>query len=282
MKLKILVVLVAATLAWIIGQAGARLKGRAGLGSQPDTAAEYAATATAGGDELRQTFKLAPGARVQVRGINGPVRIEANDSDSAEVYVKREARDRSDLELHKVIIENTPDEGFVLRGEKIDGPEWWKFWEGEVRMEVTLKIPRRSELAAKGVNGDLTVGQFDGAVRVSGVNGRVEIGRSTGKTEISGVNGGVMLGVAKLAGDGLTVKGINGGVEIRVADSLNADLEVRGLNGGIEASLPNVVVEERGHSSMSARIGSGGPVITVRGVNGGLRLEPAPPAGGDR
>lgn len=285
MKLKIIVVLIAASLAWLVGRGGVGVNSRAELGSPANASAEQTADAqaAAGRDEVRQTFKLAPGARVQVRGINGPVNIEAVDSDTAEVHVTRETRDRSELERQKVIIENTADEGLVVRGEKIDGPQWWKFWSGaEVRTEVNMKVPRRAQLATKGVNGNVTVGQFDGAVRVSGVNGHVEIGRSTGTAEISGVNGGVTLGVAQLAGDGLTVKGVNGGVKILVGQSINADLEVRGLNGSIDVGLPNVVEEERGRSSLRARIGSGGPMITVKGVNGGLRIEPAPPLGGDR
>jgi len=285
MKVKIIVVLIAASLAWLVGRGGGRVNSRAELGSHGgSTPAEQAAAAAAGSDEMRQTFKLlAPGAPVEVRGINGPVRIEAVDSDTAEVHIKREARDRSDFERHKIIIENTPDEGLVVRTEKIDGPEWWKFWSGgEVRTEVNMKVPRRAQVEAKGINGALSLGEFDGAVRVSGVNGRVDIGRSTGTAEISGVNGGVTLGVARLAGKGLTVKGVNGGVKIRVADNLNADLQVKGLNGQIDVSLPNVTEQERSRTSLRARIGSGGPAITVRGVNGGLRLEPASPATGDR
>ncbi|HYP53334.1 MAG TPA: hypothetical protein VEQ42_07325 [Pyrinomonadaceae bacterium] len=286
MKLKIFVVLVAAALAWMVGRGGVRVSTRAEHGATPANAREALAAAADDGegrDEIRQTYKLAAGARVEVRGINGPVRVEAVDSDSAEVHVVRRARDRADLERHKIIIENTPDEGLVVRGEKIDGPEWWKLWSGgEVRTEVTMKVPRRAEVKAKGINGSVSLGEFDGAVRVSGVNGRVEIGRSVGTAEVSGVNGGVTLGVARLTGDGLTVKGVNGGVKIRVADNLNADLEVKGMNGSIDVNVPNVKEEERGRSSLRARIGSGGPMITVKGVNGGLRLEPATSAGGDR
>ncbi|HYO64117.1 MAG TPA: hypothetical protein VER08_10840 [Pyrinomonadaceae bacterium] len=286
MKLKIFVVLVAAALAWVVGRGGVRVNTRAEHGSTPTNTREAlaaAADAAAGTDEMRQTYKLASGARVEVRGINGPVRVEAVDSDSAEVHVVRNARDRADLERQKVIVEQTA-EGLVVRGEKNEGDDWWKFWSGgEVRIEVNMKVPRRAEVRAKGVNGSVSLGEFDGAVRVSGVNGRVEIGRSVGTAEISGVNGGVTLGVARLAGDGLTVKGVNGGVKLRLDDSLNADLEVKGLNGNIDVNMPNVTEEERGRSSLRARIGTGGPTITVKGINGGLRVEPASAkTGGDR
>ncbi|HEV2765061.1 MAG TPA: hypothetical protein VGV38_18915 [Pyrinomonadaceae bacterium] len=280
MKLKIVVVLIAITLAWLVGRGAIQVNKvvkvhGASAHAEGAQASSPAGVAQEGRDEIRETFKLARGARVEVRGINGPVSLVAVDSDTAEVHVTRVARDRADLERQKVTVEQTA-EGLVVRGHKSEDDHWWKFWKGgEVKTEVSLRVPRASEVAAKGVNGAVSIGEFEGAVRVSGVNGRVEIGRSVGTAEVSGVNGGVTLGISRLSSDGVSVKGVNGGVTIRAAGDLNADLEVKGLNGSVTLDVPNAVEQERRRNSLRARIGSGGPSISVKGINGGVRIEPA-------
>src|SRR5918911_1243371 len=48
-------------------------------------------------DEFNQTYTLAAGARVEVRGINGTVEIETASGATAEVHIVRSARNREDL-----------------------------------------------------------------------------------------------------------------------------------------------------------------------------------------
>ena len=47
-------------------------------------------------DEINQTYKLAPGARVEVSSIRGPVVIVNGDSATAEVQIIRSARKRAE------------------------------------------------------------------------------------------------------------------------------------------------------------------------------------------
>src|SRR5215207_4688977 len=56
-------------------------------------------------DEIRQTYELAPGARVEVGGINGPVKIETADVKTAEVYIERTASSQEALNRRKINIE---------------------------------------------------------------------------------------------------------------------------------------------------------------------------------
>ena len=42
-------------------------------------------------EEIRQTYELSPGARVELIGLNGPVKIETSDTKTAEVYIERTA-----------------------------------------------------------------------------------------------------------------------------------------------------------------------------------------------
>lgn len=227
-------------------------------------------------EETRQTVRLDAGARVEVRGINGSVEIATADTDTADVHIVRTADDADDLEYNKVTIDASSS-SLVVRGENSGGRgllRWLWGGGGHVKQEVTLTLPRRVELAAKGINGPVHVGEVEGSVEVSGVNGRVEVAQSTGHSEIRGVNGNVKFGVAQLGAQGMEIKGVNGNVEVRLKDLVNADIDVKGNNGNLTLNVPNITSQEKqSPGQMRARLGSGGSPIDIKGVNGNIRFE---------
>jgi hypothetical protein len=224
-------------------------------------------------DEFRQSYTLAPGAQVRISGMNGSVDVQTSAGSAAEVYVLRTARNRSDLDYHKVIVEQTAT-GLVVRGEN-DHDNGWRGERHDVRQRVTLKIPRSVEFTASGINGRATVGEIEGAVHLSGINGRVEVAQARGYTDINGVNGSVTMTITGLTERGIRVSGVNGHVELHFAEAVNADLSVSGVNGSVNADLPGVTVQGRiSRSNFNAKIGAGGAPINVSGVNGSVRLAP--------
>lgn len=232
-----------------------------------------------GRDELHETFELGPGARVEVRAINGPVRVETSDAATAEVHVVRTSATASALEHQRVFVEKTTS-GFVVRGEGGGRGLWRRLFGrgGQVRQEVTLKVPRRTSLEASGINGRLEVGELQGHARVSGVNGRVEIAQPAADAEIHGVNGQVFLALARVGERGVSLGGVNGEVEFRLKGGVNADVEITGQNGGVTLNVPNLTSQERPHRSrLNARLGSGGPVIRITGLNGHARFQTIAP-----
>lgn len=224
-------------------------------------------------DEFRQSYTLAPGAQVRVSGMNGSVDVETSTSGTAEVYVLRTARNRSDLDYHKVIVEQTAS-GLVVRGEN-EREHGWNGENHQVRQRVTMKIPRNVDFTASGINGRATVGEIDGPVSLSGINGHVDVAQARGYVNISGVNGAVTMTITQLTERGIHVSGINGRVELRFDGALNADLSVNGVNGSVNADVPNVSVQGRiSRQSFNAKIGAGGAPINVNGVNGSVHLVP--------
>jgi hypothetical protein len=218
-------------------------------------------------DEINQTYELSPGARVEVRGINGTVDIETTNSSTAEVHVVRSARSREDLNYRKIIVEHTAN-SLVIRPEKEN-----ERGDRAVRQRVTLRVPRQVDLNVSGVNGRTNVGEIDGPVRLSGINGAVEVGQAVGYSDISGINGRVRINIARLSERGINVSGINGGVELRFSEDLNADLDVSGINGSVNTDVANVtVIGKFNRQNFRAKIGAGGTPITVKGVNGAVKL----------
>ena len=69
--------------------------------------------------EIRQTYELAPGARVELSGLNGAVKIETSDTKTAEIYIERTASTQEAMDRRKVTIEADAN-SLRIRGEKAD------------------------------------------------------------------------------------------------------------------------------------------------------------------
>jgi len=231
--------------------------------------------AAAGQDETRQTFRLEPGARVEVSRINGSVEVTTSETDTAEVRVIRTADSAEDLEYGKVVVEGS-ESYLSVNGSQGGARGFWRWLQGggRVRQQVTLLLPRRVEFAASRVNGQVRAGEVEGSVEVSHVNGRVEVAQAAGRFEVSHVNGGVKLAVSRPGEQGLDVEHVNGNVEVRLKELVNADIDVERQNGGLSLNVPNVTLQERyNRSNARVRLGSGGSPFQISHVNGNVRFE---------
>jgi len=221
-------------------------------------------------EEIRKSFDLVPGTRVEVSGINGWVKIETSDRKTADVYIERLGDSQEALGRRKIIIENTAG-GLTIRGEKGDGGLLSRMFGSNPTEHVTLQLPRQISLVANGVNGSVTSAAIDGSLEVNGVNGKVDIAQASGSAAINGVNGNVSVGLLKI-GKGVDISGINGNIELLLGADVNATLEAHGMNGHVTSELPNVIVDKSSHGSYSAQIGSGGSSISASGINGNIHL----------
>lgn len=222
-------------------------------------------------EEIRKNYQLTAGARVEVAGINGWVKIETADVKTADVLIERTGTSQEVLSRRKVTIEATAN-SLKIQGEKGDGNFLSRLFGQAPQEYVTLRLPRDISLAANGVNGSVVVGEIAGAVEIHGVNGKVEIAQAAGGTELAGINGNVSAGIKQLDSHGIDISGINGNIELKLDPNLNANLEAHGMNGKVTSDLPNVVVDKEKHGRYAAQIGSGGNSISASGINGNIRL----------
>ena len=222
-------------------------------------------------EEIRKSFELAAGARVEVSGINGWVKIETSERKTADVYIERTGESQEVLNRRKITIESTAG-GLTIRGEKGDAGLLSRMFGSSPTEHVTLRLPKQISLVTNGVNGSVTSEGIDGSLEVHGINGKVDIAEAANSAEISGINGNVSVGLAKIGKDGVDISGINGNIELQLSENVNADLETHGMNGQVSSELPNVVVDKTSHGSYSARIGNGGNSISASGINGNIRL----------
>lgn len=257
-------------------------------------------------DEINRTYQLAPGARVEVSNILGPVEIVNSDSATAEVQIIRTARSRADLEYHKIEVEQTAN-SLVVKG--TEEPEERRRKNIQVNHRVRLKLPRRIELAVNGVAGSFKIGDVDGQavvssitglanignvggklqvdsvtgnlevgnvgaeVRVDSIAGNVRLGQVNGSLEVSTVSGSLNATLASLSTQGIHVKSVSGSVEIAFKSDVNADFNAEHVIGQVYLEVPNVTRDSEAKlPNVRARIGTGGTPITISRVSGNIRL----------
>jgi hypothetical protein len=283
----------------------------ASLMAIPQMAAFFTRSARSAGDtlretdEIRQTFKLTPGTRVEISSIRGPVDIETSNSDTAEILITRSAENRTALQQDKIIIDNRPGR-LIIRGEVERTPG--SSSTPNVSHHAKLKLPRNINLTTNSIAGSVQLGDLDGQLEVSSVSGAVKAGAVNGSVQvssvsgsvtldkvaqkagfksisgdlkiaqandsldISGVSGAVSLGIAKLGTRGVQISSVSRQVELRFKNEINAQFSAKSVSRDISVDLPNVTVEDKSAAAMRARIGQGGPPISISGVSGGVRL----------
>lgn len=268
-------------------------------------------TARAGGDfqerdEINRTYQLSPGARVEVSSIRGPVEILNTDSATAEVQIIRTARNRADLEYHKIEVEQTAN-SLVVKGVQESGQR--RHENIQVNHHVILKVPRRIDLAVSSVSGSLKTGDVDGQMvvrsisgsvdiarvggelqlssvsgnfevgnvggdaRLTSISGNVRLGQVNGSLEVLSVSGGVNATLASLSTQGIQVKSVSGSIEIGFKSDVNADFNAESVSGQVYLDVPNVTRDnEVKYPNARARIGAGGTPIRIFSVSGNIRL----------
>ena len=209
-------------------------------------------------------------------GINGSVDVTTTDGTKAEIHILRLARNKEAFESRKTTIEFENNE-LTIEGNRKKNSGIWDMVTGndEMRVRVTLKLPRDISIETSGVNGRVNLGEIEGRVEAHSINGKITVAKASGSAEFSDVNGKIEATIAKLNKDGINVHSVNGNVDLKFLDDVNANIEGHGVNGRFNTDLPNVQVKEQKHSNYSAVVGSGGPTIEVNGTNGNIWLSSA-------
>ncbi len=218
--------------------------------------------------EIHRTFQLSPGAEVSIGGINGWLRIETTSGATADVIIRRRAHSDGDFENRPVNLElvgnrlvlEIRDQGRSRRA---------------VRDEVEMILPSSvSRLSIQGVNGRVQSGFVEGETKVSGVNGPVRLAQAAGRLEMSGINGSIEVELGEPREGGVRLHGINGSIRLLVPSGSNFEVEVSNKNGKVALNLPNAEIQENERGRFRARVGSGGALIEIEGINGRVDISP--------
>lgn len=227
-------------------------------------------------EEIRRKFELKPQSTFRVYAINGPVRVESVEGNTAELLVIRSANRQEDLQYNKIAIRNEPEESRLRVYREDDHKTIFSAFKKvpEGRQRVVVRLPRKSDFIGRGVNGGIDLETIEGSLDVSGVNGHLRVTSQTGPVEVSGQNGKIDIGFSHFTGSPIEMSGINGEITLRFAGEVNATVIGNGNNGKVSSDLPGFRVksDEKGPGHYEAEIGVGGAEVKFHGINGEIRL----------
>ncbi|NIM90734.1 MAG: DUF4097 family beta strand repeat protein [Candidatus Aminicenantes bacterium] len=237
-------------------------------------------------EEFHKTLPLKAEGSFSLKNVNGSITIRTWKEEKVEIRATKTTKhDPKKLKEVKIEIESVQDSIQV-------NTVYPKLRNIRVSVNYEVSVPEGVNLGKiKSVNGDVTLsGPFgsvkasstNGGVKLEGASGKITLSTTNGSLEASGVrglleagttNGSIFLGLDTLE-DELKAKTVNGGITLRLqSKKIDADLEARTVNGKIHFDFPvtfKTIMKSR--RSLEGQIGQGGVGISLRTVNGSIKI----------
>ncbi len=134
-------------------------------------------------------------------------------------------------------------------------------------------VPNGSNIKMDANNGSISVDNVRGQIRFHTSNGSVRLADVGGDVDGATTNGSVAVELAGSGwnGSGLHVETTNGSVKLDLPENFSAQIQASTVNGRVHSDFPVTVSGDIG-KSMSFQLGSGGPTIEARTVNGSVHI----------
>jgi hypothetical protein len=229
-------------------------------------------------DEWSRTYKLSPGARLELINVNGRIVAEPGAGDTVEVKAERTGKGASDAAAKDALarIEMREEVGDNRVRIEVRAPRFSGGAGHEIKW--TIKVPKGVAVDLRTVNGGVEMTGLDGDVRARSTNGGVK-GHALVATNVDAAvtNGGVEIELANsAAGGSIDLESVNGGVSLTLPGESKADITARCVNGGISINgLDLEIVGEQTRRKVEGKLNGGGARITLETTNGGVRISRA-------
>lgn len=214
--------------------------------------------------ELNQRFDLPRGATVIVRGIAGPVSVEAAAGDTADVRIVRTAATARELECYRTGVRREAGNLVIEHVQYSARPGCETI---RARQTVRLRLPRSANLSLSTIGGRVDIGERDGLVKLESIAGHVTVAGAR-NVEMSSLAQGLSLTFARQGPASVRVSSVVGRVELSFQPGANADVQLSSVQGRIESDWPIL----RNDGALTYRVGSGGPALSVSSILGAVTL----------
>lgn len=151
---------------------------------------------------------------------------------------------------------------------------------------VLVSVPQNTGLRLKTMNGEIVVEKVRGEIEVTSHNGEVRMSALEGSVVAHSLNGDVVVSMDRLEPKPMSFSTMNGNIDVTLPPDTKANLKLRNDHGEVYTdfemkleSVPSVESErEKGRyrvrfdRTMAGSINGGGPEISLRTVNGQIRI----------
>lgn len=232
--------------------------------------------------DFRFQKALTAPTKVEVRDQNGAIHVEPATGDTLEIVAVKSGR-REDFA--RVTVVTREEAGTIVvcaiwPGQDPSTCRSGAFPSGRnendvrVRVDFRVRVPAKvSTVAAHTMNGEIEANSPAGGVELHTMNGKIDV-TAKGPITAETMNGGVTARAEPGNPVNLTTK--NGKVEVQLAPSANADVQASTTNGRVTSELCDVPSPSipRLHE-VKLRLGAGGTPISLRTLNGDVRVRRA-------
>jgi len=238
-------------------------------------------------DEFRWNGTVAPGAAIEVQGINGEIVAEPTGGSEVQVVALKSSR-RSDVNSVKMkVVEHAGGVTICALYPNEDGeypancgPESegkgrssnGRVKNNDVQVNFTVRVPQRVSFVGKTINGSITATSLNGNVITQTINGSIKIS-TTGYAEAKTINGEI---TARLGDsnwpNALNFQTINGGINLEMPSGLSTSVDAETLNGSFTSDFPLTISTLTSKKHVKGVIGPGGRDLVLRTLNGSISL----------
>ena len=251
----------------------------------PVVASSQADTGARAGD-FRWTGAIATGAWVRVHNVNGSVMVEPGTGDGLEITATKRSRRGNPEDVRIELVRGGEGDRDVIvcalwseratcdeRGSRNNGYNSDDDdHRGDVMVEFRVRLPAGVRVQASTVNGKVRVSGATAEVDANTVNGGIEATSTSGPVRARSVNGSIDVRMSQLGTEALDYSTVNGSMNIHLPANVNADIELSTVNGSLESDFPLTVQGRMDRRHMRAKLGTGGPRLSFRTVNGSVHL----------
>ena len=133
-------------------------------------------------------------------------------------------------------------------------------------MEVTALASLKSS------NGQVTLNDVAGDVKVRTSNGRINIHDFTGQIEAQTDNGSIDFNGTLRGGSENELRTSNGSVDVMLVETPGVELDASTSNGKVKSDLPITISGETRDNQLVGSIGSGGRQLLIHTSNGSITI----------
>jgi DUF4097 and DUF4098 domain-containing protein YvlB len=246
--------------------------------------------------EFKKTFTAQGKEWVSVRNINGNIEFEAWDKDEIEVVAStprgkgaKAPRFTISETEEGVEVKTVGHRNLSVFGMPIDIGMHGVGRRGS-QIDYKVRLPARLDASGKTTNGRVTCAGLSGQTTASTTNGAIRCSGLTGDVTLKSVNGSIVgkgLGCKNLEAktvngemslaptEGLkgswAAKTVNGAIGVYLAEPASLKVEARTVSGHIESDF-EMTSSWLGRKRLEGTIGAGDLSLTVKNVNGRIRI----------
>ena len=225
-------------------------------------------------EKIEKTFEGSNNTSFQLSNVNGSVDITSWGNSTIKVTATITTDNQDDRD--NIVIDMQQTSSGLTIETRYKERESWGHNSRTGKVEYVVMVPINSTLSAINlVNGSLSIENVKGSVNAELVNGSIKAIGLASNSELSSVNGSIKVSYSELATslERIAIETVNGSIKVSVPKSLHATVEAETMHGNIKTDFGLSAKKSFiGGRHLSGEIGSGAVDITMKSVNGSVKL----------